>query len=82
MREHVKEFLLAISHLSQIRDIAQRRGAEQAAVLSAELGRAFIADMKCRGCRILIFRKHQPPRFVQAQPFLVSFRAERERCAG
>ena len=49
--------------------------AEQAAVLPAELGWALIADLKRCGCRILIFGEHQPPRFVQTQPFLVLQRA-------
>ena len=66
---------LSISHLTQICDIAQWRIAKQTTVLSAELGGAFIADLKRRGCRILIFGEHQPPRFVQTQPFLVLQRA-------
>ncbi len=52
-------------HLPQTRDVPQRRGAEQATVLAAELGGALVADLKRCGCRILIFGEHQPPRFVR-----------------
>ncbi len=48
-------FTLATWHLSQICDIAQWRVAKQTAVLAAELGGAFIADLKRSSCRILIF---------------------------
>src|SRR5512139_2351966 len=66
---------LRSSNETQIRDVAQRRCAEQAAVLAAELGRALITDPERGGRRILILGKQQPPRFVQAQPFLVLQRA-------
>ncbi len=59
------------SPLTQAGDVAQRRCAEQAAILPAELGGAFIADLKRRGGGIQSFGEHQPPGFVQTQPFFV-----------
>ena len=59
-----------VSPLTQERDVAQRRLVKKAAVLAAELGGALIADLERSGRCIQMLRKHQPPRFVQTQPFL------------
>ena len=64
-----------VSHLTQVRDVAQRRLVKKTAVLAAEVGGALIADFERRGRCIEMLREHQPPRFVQAQPFLVLQRA-------
>src|SRR5574337_102618 len=62
-------------HLPQTCDIPQRWRTKHAAVLAAELRRALIADLECCTRCVLFFSEHQPPRFVQAQPFLVLQRA-------
>jgi hypothetical protein len=59
------------SQLPQAHDIAQRRGAKEAAILATELRRALVPDLKCRRRRIEALREHQPSRLVQTQPFLI-----------
>ncbi len=68
-----------VSNLTQVRDVAQRRLVKKTAVLAVELGGAFIADPKRRGRCIEMLREHQPPRFVQTQPFLELQRTHRRQ---
>src|SRR5687768_1063308 len=56
--------------LPQVVDVPPRRGAEQAAVFTAELRRALISDLERRTRGIDAIRQHQPACFVEAQPFL------------
>jgi hypothetical protein len=58
-------------HVTPGRDIAQRRRAKHPAVLAAAWGGARLADLKRHGRGIQALREHQPPRFVQPQPFWV-----------
>jgi len=60
VRSNVKYLLSPLTdrHLSQVRDVAQRRRAKHAAVFAAELRRAFIANQKGGIRRIHAFCQH------------------------
>lgn len=55
----------------QVLYVTQWRCTQQAALLTAEWGGTLIAHAKRRRGCIYTFGKHQPPCFVQPQPFLV-----------
>jgi len=50
--------------------MSRNAGPKQMVVFTAELGRAFVADLKRCGCGIHAFCQHQAPGFLQAELLL------------
>ncbi len=65
------EPLLTGRHASEPLHVSHGRCPKGTAILPTELRGAFIPDLKGHSRGIQPFRKHQSPRFVQPQPFLV-----------